>query len=193
MQDVIQRKPYMSVGIAVLEKKSSGSLELVYMKEFAGERQVELDIELEPGEYLILPRSSGCHLRRPENAPENQITSLIKGEDLNEIAALTVKDIFRRLDKHTINNNVEFDEFKGLYDRLGKNLTEKEFKEMVLDKYCNNDNGGVNKRGFMEFFEQKARKEGENVIWDWFEKCGYDRDLYPIESRTFMLTIHSLQ
>jgi hypothetical protein len=26
----------------------------------------------------------------------------------------------------------------------------------------------------------------------WFEKWGYDKDLYPFESRCFMLTIHSL-
>ena len=34
---------------------------------------------------------------------------------------------------------------------------------------------------------------GDNAIWTWFEKWGYDRDLYLQEARTFMLTIHSLQ
>ena len=50
----------MAVGVAVLQKTSRGGLELIYMKEFSAERQVELDVELEPGEYVILPRTSGC-------------------------------------------------------------------------------------------------------------------------------------
>lgn len=38
------------------------------MKDFAAERQLELDVELEPGSYIILPRTSGCTLKRPETA-----------------------------------------------------------------------------------------------------------------------------
>jgi len=67
IQDVINRKPYMAIGVAILLKSDHG-LELVYMKEFTSERQVELDVDLEPGEYIILPRTSGCNLRRPNSA-----------------------------------------------------------------------------------------------------------------------------
>jgi hypothetical protein len=38
------------------------------MKDFSAERQVELDVELEVGEYIILPRTSGCSLKRPPAA-----------------------------------------------------------------------------------------------------------------------------
>ena len=31
----------------------------------------------------------------------------------------------------------------------------------------------------------------KDTIMDWFFKLGYDKDFYPIRSRTFMLTIHS--
>lgn len=28
-------------------------------------------------------------------------------------------------------------------------------------------------------------------MWKWFDKLGYDKDLYSIRSRTFLITIHS--
>ena len=58
---VIHRKPYLSIGIVVLMKnQSTGGLNLVCMRDFVVERQVELEVELEPGEYIIMPRTSGC-------------------------------------------------------------------------------------------------------------------------------------
>jgi hypothetical protein len=45
----------------ILKKdQTTGQLDLIYMKEFQTERQIELDVELDKGEYLILPRTSGC-------------------------------------------------------------------------------------------------------------------------------------
>lgn len=41
---------------------------MIYMKDYSNERQIEIDVELDEGEYIILPRSSGCTLRRPLNA-----------------------------------------------------------------------------------------------------------------------------
>lgn len=43
---MIKRKPYLAIGIAILKKDESGNLELVYMREFATERQVELEVSL---------------------------------------------------------------------------------------------------------------------------------------------------
>jgi hypothetical protein len=69
------------------------------MKEFSNERQVELDIELEPGEYLVLPRASGCNLKRPPSAKSEYIKLLDNNGDLHPMAELCIRDIFRRLDK----------------------------------------------------------------------------------------------
>src|SRR4051812_38777114 len=101
----------MAIGLAILQRNKRGGFDLIYMKEFSNERQVELDIELEPGEYLVLPRSSGCNLRRPLGAKSEYI-KLVDGKgDLNPLAELCIRDIFRRLDKVQINNILEFSEF----------------------------------------------------------------------------------
>lgn len=64
IQHVLDRKPYIAIGVAILKKNKNGKPELVYMKDFTTERQVELDVELDVGEYVILPRTSGCTMKR---------------------------------------------------------------------------------------------------------------------------------
>jgi len=66
IQNTMKRRPYMAVGIAIMKKvENEDGFEFSYLKEFSQERQVELDIELEEGDYIILPRTSGCTLKRP--------------------------------------------------------------------------------------------------------------------------------
>ena len=64
---MLNRRPYLDIGIAVLKRTSSG-VELVDIKDLVSERQCELELDLEPGTYIILPRTSGCMLRRPSYA-----------------------------------------------------------------------------------------------------------------------------
>lgn len=163
------------------------------MKEFSAERQVELDVELDAGDYLILPRTSGCTMKRPPSAKSEYIKLLDSNGDLHPVAELCIRDIFRRLDKVVINNILEFSEFQEFYGRLSINLTEEEFGRKISKRFCNNDEGGINRRGFLEFWKDAIRSQGEAAVWRWFEKWGYDKDLYSCESRCFMLTIHSLK
>ncbi len=37
------------------------------------------------------------------------------------------------------------------------------------------------------------KTEGEATVWRYLDKWGYDRELFPQESRNFMLSIHSLK
>lgn len=154
---------------------------------------MELDVELEPGEYLILPRTSGCTMKRPPAAKSEYIKLLDNSGELNPVAELCIRDIFRRLDKVIINNIVEYSEFQEFYSRLNINLTEEDFHRKISKRFCNNEEGGINRRGFLEFWKDAIRSQGEPAIWRWLEKWGYDKDLYPFESRCFMLTIHSLK
>ena len=97
--------------------------EIVAVKDFILERQVELEVVLEPGEYVVLPRTTGCNLRKPDSSSRSDTTlppSLLDstGTDLDPIAELIIKDIFRRLDKLTIDNSLSYNEFKEFYKRL---------------------------------------------------------------------------
>ena len=118
---------------------------------------MELDVELEAGEYLILPRTSGCNLKRPPTAHAELIKLLEASGDLNPLAELCIKDIFRRLDKVMINNILEHGEFQEFFSRLNIQFSEQDFQKKVLTKFCNNEQGGVNKRGFLEFWKDAIK------------------------------------
>lgn len=46
---------------------------MIDLKDYAIERQVELDLTLDAGSYIILPRTTGCMLWWPQDAGEDNI------------------------------------------------------------------------------------------------------------------------
>ena len=73
IQAVNAWRPYLDIGIAILRRTNDNNVELVDLKDYAIERQVELEITLEPGSYIILPWTTGCMLRRPIDAHDQNI------------------------------------------------------------------------------------------------------------------------
>ena len=59
------RRPYIDVGIVLL-KRIKVDFEVVDLKDFSLDRQIELELTLDPGNYIVLPRTTGCTLRRPD-------------------------------------------------------------------------------------------------------------------------------
>lgn len=55
-----------------------------------------------------MPRTSGVALKRPITAKNEFIKLLDKNGNIHPLVELAIRDIFRRLDKHTINNILEF-------------------------------------------------------------------------------------
>lgn len=52
-------------------------------------------------------------------------------------------------------------------------------------------NGELTLKGFRDWFLDQLRKEGEEKIFEWLAKLGYDEDLYSVRSRLFTITFHS--
>lgn len=75
--------------------------------------------------------------------------------ELTPLVELTVKDIFRRLDKIEISNIVEYEQYLEFFDRIGEHATMDGFNRALRD-YCNNGDGGLNKRGFLDLFKYLA-------------------------------------
>lgn len=60
-----------------------------------------MGIELEPGTYYIVPRTSGMGFQKPLDAPREGKIPLFKNNgELSELYSATLRDIFRRLDKN---------------------------------------------------------------------------------------------
>jgi calpain-15 len=72
IKGVLARRPYLEVGLAIMKRTSEG-VDLVDLKDFVKDRQCEIEVNLPPGSYIILPRTTGCTLRRPEKAQHENI------------------------------------------------------------------------------------------------------------------------
>lgn len=115
-------------------------------------RDTEIECVLEPGSYIVVPRTTGCAIRRPiDTLPEN-IHLLDDNGQPNELFDSTISDIFRKFDL-IISNTIDFKEFKGLYDIIGKKINELEFKTNILSKFCSADEG-LTIQGFKDWFIQ---------------------------------------
>jgi len=58
------KRRYLDVGIALLRRTQDG-VELIDLKDFTHARQVELEVNLDPGSYIIVPRTTGCNMSHP--------------------------------------------------------------------------------------------------------------------------------
>jgi len=66
VQGVIKRQPYMSIGISVFQQDPrTGKLDFITATPLSNQRQTLIDIELQPGRYFIVPRTSGVGFQRP--------------------------------------------------------------------------------------------------------------------------------
>jgi hypothetical protein len=94
-----RQRPYLDISLAVLKRSGPNDENLVEFSEFKFERQVDLELELEAGSYIVLPRTSGCALRKPEAMNDEQVVLIDKiTGNLTDEAVSTVTDIFRKFD-----------------------------------------------------------------------------------------------
>jgi hypothetical protein len=97
------------------------------VQDFLNNRDTEFETILEPGQYVILPRTNGIALQRPVNSnPQN--VPLIQGnqDQLSELFEGAIEDIYYRYDT-LITNSIDYNEFKDFFETVGETITEVEF------------------------------------------------------------------
>ena len=115
---------------------------------------------------------------------------------MNEYLETTIEEIFRKFDM-LLYRELTYCEFKGFCECIGRtNLTEKEFQTEILNTYHSTERG-ITLQGFKQYIKdqiievKKLSQGSEEQVWQWLENLGYDRDLYSVRSRCFVLTLHS--
>jgi Ca2+-binding EF-hand superfamily protein len=76
-----------------------------------------------------------------------------------------LKDLFRKLDKLTIDNCLDYNEFRALYQRLNLKLTEDDYNRNILRVYSPSYPGGLDKRAFLNFWKGLIKLSGEPIVW----------------------------
>ena len=174
IESVANLRPYMDISIAILKKKGDGSVEIIDFTDFELDRQVEIEYDFEePGTYIILPRTSGCLLRKSPDLPNERAVLIDRMNNLTTSCKSTISDIFRKFDM-LLNRKLSYTEFKGFYECINKTLTEQEFDQKILAKYPSHEKG-LSLKGFIEFFKDSIVTIGEETVFSWFESLGYDK------------------
>jgi len=75
----------------------------------------------------VLPRTTGCTLRRPDDIKFQNIKLLSPDDELTPVAKSCILDLFRKFDM-LLNRELSFTEFRGFYECINLEITEEEFK-----------------------------------------------------------------
>jgi hypothetical protein len=123
---VLPRRQYLDTAFLILKRSPEGTI-LHEVQDFLNNRDTEFETILEPGQYVILPRTNGIALQRPVNSnPQN--VPLIQGsqDQLSELFEGAIEDIYYRYDT-LITNSIDYNEFKDFFETVGETITEVEF------------------------------------------------------------------
>lgn len=105
-------------------------------------------MELDVGEYVIMPRTSGCGFYKPSSNKKEPLVQ--KNGQLSIMAELTLKDIFKRLDLVQITDLLEYDQFQVFMKRgLNEDVTRITFKDEIVTHFCSNGKDALTLRGFL--------------------------------------------
>jgi len=86
------------MGIVVLKMDKEQGTQIQNYKEYMIQRDVELELILEPGSYIIVPRTSGCTLRRPENAEAESLKLMDQSGKFHPYFSSAIDDLFKKFD-----------------------------------------------------------------------------------------------
>jgi hypothetical protein len=153
----------MDISLTIL-KQDSNANEISHIEslDFTIAPNIQLELSLPPGNYIILPRTTGCFFGRPSDKPGNTVTPLYNHDEskLNPIFVNTIKDIFKKFDM-LLNRELKYNEFKGFWECTNNSsISMEEFKTGFLNKYTSSDEG-LTEKGFINFFEDSYLKHGE--------------------------------
>lgn len=133
IKGVAQRRPNLDIGLVIFKRNKNNGLDLVAIPPIEHSRQSGIQLSFDVGSYIILPRTTGCTLRRPysvtggqsSTSKQQEIIQLLindkkqKLEYLNPLVESTIIDIFRKFDM-LLTRELAFIEFKGFFECIDK-------------------------------------------------------------------------
>ncbi len=189
------RNNQLDISLTIVKQDNENkSISLIKTLDFTSSSCIQMDIKLEKGYYIIFPRTSGCFFGKTKLNSNNSQTILYdqKNNKLSDIFINVIKDIFKKFDL-LLNRYLEYKEFKGFWECIqdDKTINEKYFNNNILNRYQSYLKG-ITEKGFIDFFKDVyLSRNGKEKIYDWLNKLGYDKDLYSLKSRCFMINFHT--
>lgn len=184
--DVI--RPYVDLGIALLQKGNSYKLLAHTSTPF--ERECLVEIDLEPGVYYIVPRCLGICLDHYFNASSYEGDF---GPD-DPLIISAIKYVFERYDI-VCNDLLSFKELSAFFQLLSKELSLSEYDSIINEFGRRNiqtgELEGLSEMSFVHLFFSILEGKSTEEKRDLFNKLGFDDRLFAFRTRPFMLSIHA--
>ena len=108
-----------------MQRQTEGT-SLYEVQNFVTGRDTEFETFLEPGQYVILPRTNGITLKKPSTAKGEVSKLLEESGNISDLLEGAIEDIYYRFDT-MITNSIDFQEFKDFYDTVGQPIQQAEF------------------------------------------------------------------
>ena len=181
---VEEHRPYLDLGMALL-MEGFGLINYAAISQQRRESQLEMD--LVPGTYCIVPISGGNIFRREANVECTPLTT--PNGEFHPIFQGTLRDIFRKHDAG-MTQVMDCDAFLRFMGRIGIDYDDKRYYKIIQNKYTSIE-AGLTLQGFYEMFYVALAQYGESTVRDWMTRLGYDDRLYSIESRAIVASFHA--
>mmetsp|Transcript_7350 Transcript_7350/g.13248 ORF Transcript_7350/g.13248 Transcript_7350/m.13248 type:complete len:822 (-) Transcript_7350:36-2501(-) len=185
--------PYLDIGVSVLQILPDYTYKLMGSSGNSAERQNQTDVTLPPGQFLVVPTTTGCKFSQgllggnEGDAPklftkQNELT--VQGEKaLNEVFKRLDADLDGVLNKQELNAFMQMTEGCAMQD---------EVFDWIMQTFDSFE-GGLTADGFRQcyMYMWEASGRDEETIWRDLIYMGYDRHLRLLFARTCILAIHS--
>lgn len=186
---VKETRPYIDIGLALLTY-SDGQYRLIAHTDSKADREVFLDMELEPGEYLIVPFSAGL-LVKPECFEHQPKLSDISVN--NPVLRSILRNAFEKADISS-KGLILYPELQQVMQLIGLKVSQEEF-ELIYDKFGKrrlpSGPEGFSLEGFLLYFGSLIDGITFSEKMEILNKLGYNEEGFSFRSRMFNLTLHS--
>lgn len=195
----LDQAAYIDTGVALLKTEERGT-SLIEFKDFQVAKDTEIEAILDPGTYIIVPRTTGCRFPRPvaKKVPmpfkeELMVEDSLGNRALTPKMEMMCEQIFNHFDS-TDQHFLDFEEFKTflIAAKFGL-LTDLEsfenYKVMILDHF-NSVEKGLTLHGFKEFYLKMIENSYRDTI-ETLKHLGYNGNFVNERAKGYTLSVNS--
>lgn len=186
-------QPYIDVGLTLMQVDEAGRAKMVACTGMEVDRECTLFAEVAAGEYIVVPRTTGCKLDIADMTGTKEKTTLyipLKKEFSPE-CIIALEEVFERFDADLdgVLARPEMNKFQRLTD--GCDMGDEEYR--FLCQYFDNTNGQLTKDGFVAAYKYIFDSRGCDVeqLRKELHSLGYNDQLELVDSRSWVLSLHS--
>lgn len=192
VQGVSTLRPYLDLGAVVFQKKANNKIKVVDQVPLELDRQAQAELELQPGTYLVMPRSTGCRFQQEEGASRDPHPFFRSGGQAADPDFLSIMhDIFRKYDVG-MNQRLGFQELAVLVHDAGEPDLSPDQWDSLWHSFCGSEEG-IPFRGVMAWILTGGKEtvRPESDLRRILKNLGYEDNMWSSGSRCYVMSVHA--